>query len=196
MALLVEGRLAFYGPAKEARAYFDIEQMVGLYSRLKERPAAQWRDEFARSETHRERIEQPLAALPAAEGMAPPAPPHAAARGAGALRQLAILTARYFETVVRDGRNALLLVGQAPLIAGLIGLSLLYGPATSPTPSQDPDLCSCADRGLVRSSTRARAGEEQGHISAREDVNMRAPLRPEQGPRPGRLDAGRACCSC
>jgi ABC-type multidrug transport system ATPase subunit/predicted component of type VI protein secretion system len=133
VALLVEGRLAFYGPAKEARAYFGIDQMVGLYGRLKERPATQWRDEFVRSEAYRERIEDPLAAQPGAagtlSGTATAAPPQAAARGAGAWRQLAILTARYFETVVRDGRNALLLVGQAPLIAALIGLSLLYGPS-------------------------------------------------------------------
>ena len=128
VALLVEGRLAFYGPAREARAYFGIDQVAGLYGRLKERPAQQWRDEFARSEAHRERVEEPLQALPAA-GDAATSAPRATARGAGALRQLGILTARYFETVIRDGRNALLLVGQAPLIAGLIGLSLLYGPS-------------------------------------------------------------------
>ena len=51
----------------------------------------------------------------------------AAGRARGALRQLAILTSRYFRTVTRDGRNAALLLAQAPLIAYLIGLSLLYG---------------------------------------------------------------------
>jgi len=47
--------------------------------------------------------------------------------GVGGLRQLAILTGRYFRTVTRDAKNAGLLIAQAPLIAGLIGLSLLYG---------------------------------------------------------------------
>jgi ABC-type multidrug transport system ATPase subunit len=134
VALLVEGRLAFYGPAAEARAYFGIDHMVALYGRLKERPAGEWRGEFAKSEAHRARIAEPLATLPTADASAlssagAAAPPVArdVASGAGALRQLAILTARYFETTARDARNALLLVAQAPLIAGLIGLSLLYG---------------------------------------------------------------------
>jgi hypothetical protein len=51
-----------------------------------------------------------------------------AARGARPWRQLAILSRRYLATLTRDTRNAWLLVAQAPLIAGLIGLSLLYGP--------------------------------------------------------------------
>jgi hypothetical protein len=38
-----------------------------------------------------------------------------------------VLAARYLKTLTRDRRNALLLVGQAPLVAALIGLSLLYG---------------------------------------------------------------------
>jgi ABC transport system ATP-binding/permease protein len=134
VALLVEGRLAFYGPAAEARAYFGIDHMVALYGRLKERPAEEWRGEFAKSEAHRARIVEPLATLPSADasalssaGAAAPPVPRDVASGAGGLRQLAILTARYFETTTRDARNVLLLVAQAPLIAGLIGLSLLYG---------------------------------------------------------------------
>ena len=54
--------------------------------------------------------------------------PDAGARGAPAGRQLAILSHRYLATLTRDARNAWLLIAQAPLIAGLIGLSLLYGP--------------------------------------------------------------------
>jgi ABC-type multidrug transport system ATPase subunit/predicted component of type VI protein secretion system len=133
VALLVEGRLGFYGPAREARAYFGIDHMVALYGRLKDRPAEEWRAEFAKTEAHRARIDEPLAALPADPARTPsgatPVAAQGTTHGAGAARQLAILTARYFETVVRDTRNALLLVAQAPLIAGLIGLSLLYGPS-------------------------------------------------------------------
>jgi hypothetical protein len=46
-----------------------------------------------------------------------------------ALRQLGVLTARYARTLGRDSRNLALLLAQAPLIAGLIGLSMLYGPS-------------------------------------------------------------------
>jgi ABC-type multidrug transport system ATPase subunit len=124
MALLVDGRLAFYGRADEARAYFDIDHMVNLYARLKQKPAAAWQEEFRASEGHERLVDEPLASAPQVPGAA--GVRHAPA-GPGALRQLAILTSRYFTTLNRDTRNALLLVGQAPLIAFLIGLSLLYG---------------------------------------------------------------------
>jgi ABC-type multidrug transport system ATPase subunit/pSer/pThr/pTyr-binding forkhead associated (FHA) protein len=124
LALLVDGRLAFYGNPREARTYFDIEHMVGLYTRLKEKSGEAWQRQFRKAEAHERLIDQPLATAPAA------APAKAAADrrgGPGLFRQLAVLTARYYRTLTRDTRNALLLVAQAPLIAGLIGLSLLYG---------------------------------------------------------------------
>lgn len=122
VALLVDGRLAFYGRSDEARAHFGIDHMVNLYARLKEREPASWQQEFRVSEAHAQRIEEPLRALP------PPArrPASPAPRGGGP-RQLAVLARRYLTIVTRDRRNALLLLAQAPLIAGLIGLSMLYG---------------------------------------------------------------------
>jgi ABC-type multidrug transport system ATPase subunit/pSer/pThr/pTyr-binding forkhead associated (FHA) protein len=121
IALLVDGRLAFYGGPDDAKAYFDIDHMVNLYARLKQKPASTWQEEFRASAAYRERVEEPLAA-------AREAPPRAAAaKRTGFFRQLAILSARYLLALTRDAKNALLLVGQAPLIAGLIGLSLLYG---------------------------------------------------------------------
>jgi ABC-type multidrug transport system ATPase subunit/pSer/pThr/pTyr-binding forkhead associated (FHA) protein len=113
VALVMDGRLAFFGSAAEAKAHFGIDHMVNLYTRLKEKSAEAWSSEF----------DAPPDAPPpdrVIEGLRPPPTP-------GFLRQLAILTSRYFRTITRDGRNALLLVAQAPLIAGLIGLSLLYG---------------------------------------------------------------------
>ncbi len=126
MALLVDGRLAYYGGPRDAKAYFDIDHMVGLYARLKEKGGEAWQREFRRSEAHARLIEEPLAGAPTTAA-APARPSADAASGAGPLRQAAVLTARYYRTVTRDTRNALLLVGQAPVIAGLIGLSLLYG---------------------------------------------------------------------
>jgi ABC transport system ATP-binding/permease protein len=118
VVLLVEGRLAFHGPAAQARDRFQIEHMVNLYARLKEKTAAQWQTEFAG-----------IAETPAAVSVPAPVPtPTGPARGARPWRQLAILSRRYLATLTRDVRNAWLLVAQAPLIAGLIGLSLLYGP--------------------------------------------------------------------
>jgi len=120
VALLVDGRLAFHGPAADVRRHFGIEHMVNLYARLKEKTASEWQTAFA-------------AAAPPTAGPLPPArpgdgpAPAATSGGARAWRQLAVLTARYLETLTRDTRNAWLLLAQAPLVAGLIGLSLLYG---------------------------------------------------------------------
>jgi ABC-type multidrug transport system ATPase subunit len=116
VALLVEGKLAFHGPPDRARAHFEIDSLVNLYARLKERPAADWAASRPASEV-------PATAAPEAL-RTPPRPGPDATK---ALRQLAVLTARYARTLTRDSRNLALLLVQAPLIAGLIGLSLLYG---------------------------------------------------------------------
>jgi ABC-type multidrug transport system ATPase subunit/pSer/pThr/pTyr-binding forkhead associated (FHA) protein len=117
VALVMDGRLAFFGPAAEAKTHFGIDHIVNLYTRLKEKSGEAWSADFTAQ-----------APTPPAERAKPADPPEARRRqGAGRLRQLAILTSRYFRTVSRDGRNAALLIAQAPLIAYLIGLSLLYG---------------------------------------------------------------------
>jgi ABC-type multidrug transport system ATPase subunit len=118
VALLVGGRLAFHGSAPQARRYFRIDHLANLYARLKQRPPEEWRDAFRRT----------MPAEPAPAAFAPPeARPPTPRGGPRAWAQFAVLTARYFRTVTRDTRNAALLVAQAPLVAGLIGLSLLYG---------------------------------------------------------------------
>ena len=122
VALLADGRLAFYGPAALAREQFGIEHMVNLYSRLKERTPEQWEAWFRASPAYALTRGTP----PPAE-TAPARPPAQFRAAPGALRQLGILGRRYAATLARDSRNASLLLAQAPLIAGLIGLSLLYG---------------------------------------------------------------------
>jgi ABC-type multidrug transport system ATPase subunit len=123
VVLLVDGRLAFHGPAAEARKQFGIEHMVNLYARLKEKTAEQWQAEYAARSGPEEPPVPVSVPVPVPVRKADQAP-----RGARPWRQLAILSRRYLATLTRDTRNAGLLVAQAPLIAGLIGLSLLYGP--------------------------------------------------------------------
>lgn len=122
VVLLMDGRLAFYGRPDEARSHFGIDHMVNMYARLKEKPAGTWQQDFRSTETHERLVAEPLRSLPP-----PQARPRRLAEEGGGLRQLGILAGRYLRVLTRDRRNALLLVAQAPLIAGLIGLSLLYG---------------------------------------------------------------------
>src|SRR6185369_11230312 len=110
VVLLVDGRLAFHGPAAEARQRFGIEHMVNLYARLKEKTAAQWQAEFARPPESAVPVPVPVPVRRAGQ----------ASSGARPWRQLAILSQRYLATLTRDTRNAWMLLGQAPLIAGLI----------------------------------------------------------------------------
>src|SRR5262249_14332607 len=79
------------------------------------------------SEAYASRVDAPLGAAAGPSGAASAAAGARSTRSPGAVRQWAVLTARYYRTLKRDARNAALLVAQAPLIAGLIGLSLLYG---------------------------------------------------------------------
>lgn len=125
VALLVDGRLVFLGPPAEARAHFGIDHMVALYGRLKERSAVDWEARYRESAAG-EREARAIEAAPAEPSRARAAEPRPLG-GAGAPLQLGLLSRRYLTTLLRDGRNAALLLAQAPLIAALVGLSLLYG---------------------------------------------------------------------
>jgi ABC transport system ATP-binding/permease protein len=95
VALLVDGRLAFYGPPADSRTYFRIGHMVELYARLKEKDAASWQSRFRASELHQRLVAEPLrageapAALLPAERRSPTTP-----RRAGP-SQLGVLFRRY-----------------------------------------------------------------------------------------------------
>jgi len=119
LLVIVGGRLAFDGRPEQALRRFAIGHAAQLYARLKERSAAEWAAAFEEER---------------GKGAAPPAPPPGPSRGwperprsTGPLRQLSVLAARYLKTLTRDRRNATLLLAQAPIVAGLIGLSMLYG---------------------------------------------------------------------
>ncbi len=80
VALVMDGRLAFFGPAAEAKAHFEIDHMVNLYTRLKEKSGEAWSADFAAHEVRRAG-----AAIRRRRGRAGARRPP----GAGPLRQLA-----------------------------------------------------------------------------------------------------------
>ncbi|MCM2256969.1 MAG: FHA domain-containing protein [Vicinamibacteria bacterium] len=117
VVLLAEGRLAFSGPPAQAQERFGVSHLGQLYARLREKPVAEWA-ERARADSAR---------ASARRTSDTPAAARAPARLAGPLRQWAVLSARYARLLGRDRRNLVLLLAQAPVIAVLIGISLLYG---------------------------------------------------------------------
>ena len=139
------GHLAYYGPPKEALAYFGATKFADIYTTI-EREAAMdvWAQRFEDSSSFGKNVAARLAGVRAngsdaqtnGAGSAPPRVPRSegaypaalvkawsrppAAKQVSGLRQFAILSQRYLETVARDRKNLLTLLVQAPIIAAMI----------------------------------------------------------------------------
>jgi ABC-type multidrug transport system ATPase subunit len=62
--VLAKGKLIYYGPPREAPAYFKVRRISEIYDRVAERDVAAWEKEFAASSLHREYVRDRLAATP------------------------------------------------------------------------------------------------------------------------------------
>jgi len=73
--VLARGRLVYYGPPKEAPAYFGVDRLGEIYDRLSERALEDWEKQFAVSAFYQEFVEKRLAASSDAPAPTPrPAP--------------------------------------------------------------------------------------------------------------------------
>ncbi len=125
IALLTRGgRLAFFGPPATALRYFGCRQPGEIYHRLGGSDPEVVRDAFTRSAEHRkyvaDRMIDPGELPPGAA--APPAPDARRRRAGSALRQWSVLAERYLEIKLRDRRNSVLLLLQAPIVALILGV--------------------------------------------------------------------------
>ncbi|HEX5501296.1 MAG TPA: FHA domain-containing protein [Thermomicrobiales bacterium] len=127
------GHLAYYGPPREALAYFDAPKFADIYTAIDREPEpATWARRFAASPAFERHVVARLSptllrggdgdggAHAAARVAASARPP--AARRVSSRHQFAILSQRYLETILRDRRNLLVLLAQAPLIALMVAL--------------------------------------------------------------------------
>jgi ABC-type multidrug transport system ATPase subunit len=121
VVLLTEGgRLAFVGTPEEARTYFGIARLGDVYRKLAERPATGWQADFRASALYARYVRDRLPALVdgAREGgaavAAEPVP-------VNPLRQAWILTRRYVAIWRGDPLALLAMLGQALLVALLLG---------------------------------------------------------------------------
>ena len=112
----VGGELAFFGPPEEAKAFFGVDSFDGIYTALETRPATEWRARFEATEP------EFLATVEQRDSAAPAKPPPRPQPNVG--RQTALLAQRYAKLLLRDRRNLMILLGQAPLIA--LGIALLF----------------------------------------------------------------------
>ena len=57
IVLMHSGRLIFFGSPQEAMNFFQVNTLSALYSRIKNRPAEEWQEEFQKTDTHRKDVD-------------------------------------------------------------------------------------------------------------------------------------------
>lgn len=128
VVVLVQGRLAFYGPGTKFLEYFRAEAPPDVYDDLTDNNTVAYSVElkkrFADSSLYRDLIAEPLKSVQADTAPAPaPGPRPAKGESKGfSLHQLKVLVRRNWELKFGDRAQTLLLFLQAPLVALLVAL--------------------------------------------------------------------------
>jgi ABC transport system ATP-binding/permease protein len=123
------GRLAFYGPPRDALRYFECKEPSDIYRRLSAGDPDVLMQEFMNSPHYakyvRNRVEETRELVrpsgPLQRGAASAAHYGDTGRQPG-IRQWITLTRRYLEIKMKDRRNTLILLLQTPIIAFLMGM--------------------------------------------------------------------------
>jgi ABC-type multidrug transport system ATPase subunit len=125
LVLTAGGRTVYYGPPEAMLAHFGVRTHAEMFQLLQEQPSRDWPGHYRASAHHRRYVADPLERLADR-----PAPAHAATTGsasvAGWSRQLSTLARRNLTLLTTGRSQTVLLLAQAPVIAGL--LMLFFGP--------------------------------------------------------------------
>ena len=126
------GWLAYFGPPRDALTFFGVETFADIYVILGQPGAGEeWAKRYEQSSDHAQYVEARIGrALRAQQrsqrGLPPPAVrPDQKLQRAQSLSQFRTLVARYIATILKDRRNLIIMLAQAPII-GLL-LALVYG---------------------------------------------------------------------
>ncbi len=115
------GHLVFNGPPQEALTFFGVEDYDGIYTALDSEPVEAWTSRHSQ---------------PPTSGPETPAVATSATPPRSVIRQTGILTGRSLKLLLRDRRNLVLLLGQAPLLAlagvALFGANVMQMPGGNP----------------------------------------------------------------
>ena len=127
VVVLVQGRLAYYGPGTKFLEYFKAETPPDVYDDLTDNNtipyALELKKRFQEAPLYQSLVVEPQAAIPGEPPMASGAPAQAQTRGRKfSLRQFTTLLQRTWELKFSDRAQTLLLFGQAPLVALLVAL--------------------------------------------------------------------------
>ena len=158
------GALAYYGPPRDALAYFGVSDFPDIYAQIEAVEPEVWERRYRESELYRRLVRERLAQVPpsvvpeatrpalqqvVSGGAAPPRQPAPArkesnrsgGRRTDQMRQFFILVSRYFEIVWRDRRNLVLMLMQAPVISALLAIVF------------DPDIFDVVNGNYVQART-------------------------------------------
>jgi ABC-type multidrug transport system ATPase subunit len=116
IVLMHSGRLIYFGSPLEAIDFFQVNSLSALYSRIKNRPAEEWQEEFQKTETHRKDVDNARdRILPSKRTTSEPIE-RVPETTSNQIHQGITLARRYLEIILRDRKNTGLLLAQAPLI--------------------------------------------------------------------------------
>ena len=132
VAILTKGgRLAFFGPPREALDYFGCREPGEIYRRIAGREPEELNRAYNASPTHARYVAGRIAEteeLTHTSGSMPVGGAAGAGTSSGGaerrfgFKQWLTLTRRYLEIKLKDRRNTLLLLAQAPVIAAILAL--------------------------------------------------------------------------
>jgi ABC-type multidrug transport system ATPase subunit/pSer/pThr/pTyr-binding forkhead associated (FHA) protein len=128
IALLTKGgRLAYFGPPREALRYFGCDEPGEIYRQVGAKDPEDVGRAFRASPEYQanvvSRLTESQQAINAAQSVGVTRTRESRVPGTRAgFRQWAILTHRYFEIKLKDRRNTALLVAQAPIIAVILSV--------------------------------------------------------------------------
>lgn len=177
IALLTKGgRLAFFGPPREALQYFNCQEPGEIYRRLNERQPEEISRAFETAPQFQKYVAGRLQEMRQLAGTSGAFSLENQISQAGAERKFGIgqwltLTARYLEIKLKDKKNTLLLLAQAPLIA------LVLAGITNNTPNDGRTLFIAAVIAIWLGANNAiREIVSETQIYARERlVNLKIP---------------------
>lgn len=120
ITVLVKGRLAYFGPPKDALTYFGIPKITKIYDKLESKKPEEWAEAFQKTPFHQKYVVERQAASKATGPQAVPA----GAREPMPHSQFITLVRRYLATLLGDKRNLIFLLLPAPFIGFLMTIPL------------------------------------------------------------------------
>jgi ABC-type multidrug transport system ATPase subunit/pSer/pThr/pTyr-binding forkhead associated (FHA) protein len=120
------GEVAFFGPAKEALAFFGKSDPADIFTDLERRRDLDWASQYRQTAAYEMYVRRPLAMRKVLEPTARSDPRPERIRHT-AFRQFRTLSSRYLAVLASDRRNLALLLLQAPVIALLMLTALGQG---------------------------------------------------------------------